>query len=326
MRLPLRLPARGSRPFDAVGFGLNSVDLLVVVEQHPSPGTKQRLRQFARLPGGQAATAMVTCARLGWRARYIGRFGDDEHGRLGRRSLVEEGVDVTAAETVPGASNQFAVILVDGRSGERTILWDRDPRLHIAPEDVPETAVASGRILLVDCHETAAATHAARIARGAGMPTVIDVERVRPGIEELLAQIDIIIAAREFPGEWTGQSLGTALHTLAREFPAALVCATLGAEGSLAVCQGREIRTPGFRVPVVDTTGAGDVFRGGFIAAWLKEEGEAEVEDVLRYANAAAALKCRALGARQGIPRAPEVDALLRQSFPTFNSSGQEAV
>lgn len=314
MRLPLRLPARGTRPFDAVGFGLNSVDLLVVVADHPAPGTKQRLRQFERRPGGQAATAMVTCARLGWRARYIGRFGDDEHGRLGRQSLIDEGVDVSAATTVPGAANQFAIILVDGGSGERTILWDRDPALQVRPGEVPREALVSGRVLLVDCHETAAATEAARVARAAGIPTVIDVEQVRPGIGELLDQIDVIIAARDFPGELTGEPLGQALHTLAREFRAALVCATLGPEGSLAVCQGREIRTPAFRVPVVDTTGAGDVFRGGFIAGWLKDEGEAEVEEVLRYASAVAALKCRALGARQGIPRPDEVVALLRGS------------
>lgn len=290
-----------------------------MVAEHPQPGTKQRLQRFERQPGGQAATAMVTCARLGWRARYIGRFGDDEFGRLGRQSLVDEGVDVTAAETVPGATNQFAVILVDGRSGERTIMWDRDPALHIRPADVPSEAVCSGRVLLVDCHETEAATHAARLARAAGIPTVIDVEQVRPGIAELLEQIDVIIAAREFPSQLTGQPLGRALGTIAREFRAALVCATLGPEGSLAVCQGREIRTPGFRVPVVDTTGAGDVFRGGFIAGWLAAGGEADVEDLLRYANAVAALKCRALGARRGIPRPDEVAALFRQP-PTFNT------
>jgi sulfofructose kinase len=313
VRLPLQLPARGTRPFDAVGFGLNSVDLLVVVEQHPVPGSKQRVERIVRQPGGQAATAMVTCARLGWRARYIGRFGDDDHGRLGRQSLIDEGVDIAATAIVPGAANQFAVILVDARSGERTILWTRDPALSMRPEDVPADAVVSGRVLLVDCHETAAATCAARLARASGVPTVIDVERVRPGIDRLLAEIDVIIAAREFPGELTGDSLGRALHRLAKEFEAALVCATLGPEGSLAVCQGREIRTPAFRVPVVDTTGAGDVFRGGFIAGWLRHP-DADVEDLLRYANAVAALKCRALGARQGIPRPAEVAALLEQA------------
>jgi len=314
VRLPLSLPPRTGRAFDAVGFGLNSIDLLTVVAEHPRPNTKQRLQRFARLPGGQAATAMVTCARLGWRARYVGRFGGDELGCLSRQSLVEEGVDVSAASTADGATNGFAVILVDGRSGDRTILWDRHPGLAMTRADVPVDAVRSGRALLVDCHETDAATHAAQLAREAGVPTVIDVERVRPGINELLEQIDVIIAAADFPGALTGKPLGEALGVLARDFRAALVCATLGREGSLAFCQGREIRTPAFHVPVVDTTGAGDVFRGGFIAAWLLHEGSAEVEELLTYANAVAALKCRMLGARQGIPGPDEVAAVLRAS------------
>jgi len=312
VRLPLSLPQRTGRAFDAVGFGLNSIDFLTVVAEHPRPNSKQRIQRFARLPGGQAATAMVTCARLGWRARYIGRFGDDDNGRLGRQSLVEEGVDVSAAATADGATNGFAVILVDARSGDRTIMWDRHPGLAMTRADVPVDAVRSGRVLLVDCHETDAATCAAQTAREAGVPTVIDVERVRPGISELLEQIDVIIAAADFPGALTGKSLGEALGVLARDFRAALVCATLGREGSLAFCQGREIRTPAFHVPVVDTTGAGDVFRGGFIAAWLLHEGTAEVEELLAYANAVAALKCRMLGARQGIPGPDEVSGVLR--------------
>jgi sugar/nucleoside kinase (ribokinase family) len=288
------------------------VDFLAVVAEHPRPNSKQRLQRFARLPGGQAATAMATCARLGWRARYVGRFGDDDLGRLGRQSLIEESVDVSAATVATAATSGFAVILVDARSGDRTIMWDRHPGLAMTRADVPADVVRSGRVLLVDCHETDAATHAAGLARAAGIPTMIDVERVRPGIADLLEQVDLIVAAADFPGALTGKPLGEALALLARDFRAALVCATLGAEGSLAVCQGREIRTPAFHVPVVDTTGAGDVFRGGLIAAWLLYEGAAEVEEMLVYANAVAALKCRMLGARTGIPGPDEVAALLR--------------
>jgi len=312
VRLPLALPERGVRTFDAVGFGLNSLDLLTVVAEHPRPNSKQRIQRFARQPGGQAATAMVTCARLGWRARYVGRFGDDEHGVISRTSLVEEGVDVSASMAVTGATNQFAVILVDGRSGERTIMWDRHPGLAMSAADVPVDAVTSGRVLLVDCHETEASAQAARLARSVGIPTVIDVERVRPGMAELLQQIDVIIAAEEFPSALTGRPTGEALAAIGREFGAALVAATLGSQGSLAWCGGREIRTDAFQVPIIDTTGAGDVFRGGFIAGWLTHEDRADLEEILLYANAVAALKCRGLGARQRIPYADEVTALLR--------------
>ena len=313
MRIPLALPARGAAPYDVTGIGLNSLDLIVTVAEHPARNTKQQMRGFVQQPGGQTATAMVTCARLGWRARYVGRFGDDEFGRLGLESLTSEGVDVSACEVVREVSSQFAVILVDEASGDRTVLWNRHPGLYGNPDKAPEAAALSGRILLVDCHETALSTKVAARARAAGRRTVVDVEKVRPGIDALLREIDVIIAAEAFPGELTGCSEpGRALERLSGDSRAAVVCVTLGREGSLARVGGREIRTPGFVVPVVDSTGAGDVFRGGFISGWLAGGEAAEVEDVLRYANAVAALKCRAPGARAGIPRPPEVEALLR--------------
>ena len=138
-------------------------------------------------------------ARLGWSARYIGSFGDDEFGRLSRDSLIGEGIDVSASRTVVGATNQFAVVLVDARTGERTVLWDRHPDLTMSAVDLPHEAVTSGRMLIVDCHETLAAAQAARYARQAGLTTLVDVERVRPGIVDLLQQIDAIIAAQDFP-------------------------------------------------------------------------------------------------------------------------------
>jgi sugar/nucleoside kinase (ribokinase family) len=203
------------------------------------------------------------------------------------------------------------VILVDARSGARTVLWDRHPLLTWEPADMPADAVTSGRMLLLDCYETAAATQAARYAREARVPTVLDVEKVRPGIADLLQLTDIIIAAQDFPSALTGyEELGRAVEVMSREFPAHLVCVTLGEEGSLARCHGREIRTPGFQVDCVDTTGAGDVFRGAFAAGCLREP-NADVEDLLTYANAGAALNCRALGARGGIPTAREIDELL---------------
>jgi sugar/nucleoside kinase (ribokinase family) len=311
LRLPFDIPKRGSKPFDVAGLGLNSIDLVGVVAEFPASNTKQRLQRFARLPGGQIATAIAVCGRLGWRARYVGSFGEDELGAIGKASLEAEGVDISAARTVAGATNQFALVLVDARSGERTVLWDRHPLLSMRPEDVPLAAVTSGRLLIVDCHETPAATEAARAARAAGIPTIVDVERVRPGIVDLLQYIDAIIAAEEFPSALTGyEQTGKALEALASEFRAPLVCVTLGERGSLARSSGREIRTSGFRVDCIDSTGAGDAFRGGFAAGCL-DAPEGELEDALRYANAVAALNCRALGARGGMPTAGEVARLL---------------
>ena len=313
MRLPFRVKPAGSTRFDVVGLGLNSIDLAAVVPEYPARNSKQRLDRFERMPGGQAATALSVCARLGWTASYIGRFGDDDLGELSRTSLTSLGIDITQSKTVEG-TNQFAVVLVDAGTGERTVLWHRHAGLTIDPATVEREAVTAGRVLIVDCHETAAAARAARFARKAGMLTIVDVEKVRPRIGELLVHIDAIIAAEQFPAEYTGyQSPGRALQALADEFGAPLVCMTLGKDGSLARCGGVEFRTPAFQVSCVDSTGAGDAFRGGFAAACLRAP-DGDVEDALSFANAVAGLNCRRLGARGGIPTASEVEQLLYAS------------
>ena len=310
MELPIRLGPIVPGGFDVVGFGLNTIDLIAVVGKYPEPDSKQELTELLERPGGQAATALTACARLGWSARYVGRFGDDARGRLARTCLAEEGVDLSACEDV-SAPQPVSVVLVDDEE-RRTVLWSRAPPVDMDASDVDPEVVSSGRVLLVDCHQTAAATRAAVCARRSGVPTMIDVEHVRPGIGELLVQIDLIITDRTFPEAFTGVSgVGAALAALARRFHPALVCATLGQEGSLALVGGTEIRTPAFRVPIVDTTGAGDAFRGGFIAGWLAGGDRTRVEDVLRYANAVAALNCRGLGARTAIPNQAEVEHLL---------------
>lgn len=292
--------------------GLNSLDLLAELHGHPAANSKAPLVGFTEQPGGQAATAAVAMARLGLRSSYIGRFGDDAYGTRGIASLVAEGVDVEHVVTVRGATSQFAVILVDRVAGTRTVLWHRHAGLTMVPADIPVRAVARARVLLVDCHETEAVTAAAEAARAAGTPTVVDVERVRPGIDRLLRSIDVIIAAEDFPTALTGVSdPGRALARLQHETGAAVVCVTLGEGGSLARAGGQEVHTPAYRVAVVDTTGAGDVFRAGFIASWLHQGDGATLEEALTWANAVAALKCRGLGARAATPTLAELHAFL---------------
>ena len=313
MQLPVELPTEADRTCDVVGLGQNSVDLVAMLREFPKGNSKQRIQRFARFPGGQVASAMVCCARLGWRARYLGRFGSDELGDIGRASLEREGVDLGSAEVIDGAQTRFAMILVDGRTGDRTVLWDRDARLALSADDVPLDAVRTARVLLVDCDDVAASIAAASAAREAGVITTIDVEAVVPGLDRLLPLIDIVIASEGFPERWTASAeTGRALERLDAELRPALTCVTLGPQGSLARCQGHEIRTPAFAVPCVDSTGAGDAFRGGFIAALL-QHGPSEVEQLLRVANAVAALKCRTAGAREGLPRPAELETLLAE-------------
>ncbi|MBW3592821.1 MAG: PQQ-binding-like beta-propeller repeat protein [Actinobacteria bacterium] len=147
MRLPPLVPA-DSRPFDVVALGLNSLDILAVIPTHPVPGGKTRIETLATLPGGQSASAAVGCARLGWRTQYIGVYGEDDAARVGVESLTQEGVDTSRVRRTPGATSHTSIVLVDARSGDRTVIWHRDARLAMSVEDVPVDAVAGGRVFV----------------------------------------------------------------------------------------------------------------------------------------------------------------------------------
>ena len=315
MPIPLRLSIPHDRDFDVTGLGQNSVDLVARVSTFPAPNTKQRLQGLAWLPGGQVASALVCCARLGWRARYVGRFGSDELGEIGRHSLTAEGVDLGTPAVVEGARTRCAIVLVDEDTGERTVLWDRDPRLVVQPADVPDDVFGRTRIVLVDGEDMQASIRAATIARASGAVTLVDVEAVEPGVEELLAAIDVIIVSEGFPERLTGMAeTSVALNELVRRFKPAVACVTLGARGCLACTDDGEVAAPAFPIDCVDSTGAGDAFRGGFISALLEANGQATLQDVLRYANAVAALACRRPGAREGLPRREEVARMLQDA------------
>lgn len=310
--LPLILAA-DSRPFDVVGFGQNSVDLMAVVSRYPEPDSHTPVDRLLELPGGEIATAMVACARLGCRARYVGAVGANSHGRLVREALERERVDVARLRQVD-APNRMAIILVDP-GGRRTVLWYRDPQLTTLPSQVDMEAVISGRVLLVDAIDADASAAAARAARQAGIATVIDVDVVQPGVHALLREIDVVIASGTFPEALTGAiGLGAGLRRMAEEFRPGLLIATLGDEGTMTLCNGREIRTPAHPVDVVDTTGAGDAFRGGFIGSWIRLGNGVDVDTLLQYGSAVAALNCRGIGAQTSLPFWEEVEGLVTRA------------
>ena len=300
MRLPLTIPA--NRDFDAVGFGLNAVDHLIVVPEFPEFDTKIRFIEYKRSAGGQTATAMVSLQRLGLKTAYAGRFGADENGQFGKASLEDEGVNLEFAETIEGASNQVAFIIIDSRSGERTIIWDRDERLSYGTEEAPLKLVARGRVLHLDAHDPAACAVMARAARNAGTIITADIDNIYEGLTELLPLIDVLITSAEFPHRLTGISDAHAslIETKAR-YGCPIVGVTLGARGAVLYCEGQFIESPAFEVPggCRDTTGAGDAFHAGFMYGMLRHQ---DLETCMKFANAVAALKCRQLGGRAALP------------------------
>jgi sugar/nucleoside kinase (ribokinase family) len=310
MRLPIKLPA--ARTFDVVGFGLNAVDHLIVVPEYPGFDTKVRLVNHQLSAGGQTATAMVSLRRLGIGTAYAGRFGDDEPGKFGIESLKSEGVDVRFAEIISGATNQIAFIIVDQRNGERTIIWDRDESLAYSAEEAPLEFASLGRVLHIDAHDPSACARMAAKAREVGAVVSADIDNIYEGLTELLPLIDILISSKDFPHRLTG--IGdekAALVEMKARYGCAVVGITKGAEGALVYCDGEFFDSPAFSVPgrCEDTTGAGDAFHAGFLYGVLTGE---EVETCLKFANAVAALKCRKMGARTGLPTKKELTEFLQ--------------
>src|SRR5438552_5734800 len=310
MRFPLPLPE--GRDFDAVGFGLNAVDHLIVVPEYPAFDTKVRFTEYERSAGGQTASAMVSLQRLGLKTAYAGRFGSDEDGRFGLRAIQYEGVNLDYAETIEGADNQVAFIIIDARSGERTIIWDRDERLSYRPDEAPIELASRGRILHLDAHDPPACAVMARAAHQSGAVVTADIDNIYEGFPELLPLIDVLITSSSFPHRVTGISDDRAsLVEMKARYGCELVGVTLGARGALIYYEGVFIESPAFAVPggCRDTTGAGDAFHAGFIYAALRGE---DLESCMTHGNAVAALKCRSLGARTALPTGYELEEFLR--------------
>lgn len=309
MKFPIALPE--GKPFDAVGFGLNAVDHLIVVPAYPAFDTKVRLLEHKQSAGGQTASTMVALRRLGLQTAYAGRFGSDAEGQFGLKSLAGEDVNCDFAEVIEDAKNQIAFITIDARSGERTIVWDRDDRLAYKPEEAPADFGALGRVLHLDAHDPPACVRVARAAKASGTIVSADIDNVYEGLPELLPLIDILIGSKEFPQRVTGiKDERAALSELHQRFGCAITGMTIGAAGAVAYCNGEFIESPGFAAPggCRDTTGAGDAFHGGFLYGLLTG---ADLETSLKLGNAVAAMKCSALGARTALPTAPELQIFL---------------
>jgi sugar/nucleoside kinase (ribokinase family) len=295
---------------DLVGVGLNATDTLIPLTTYPARGSKVEYRNASVLPGGQAATTVVACQTWGLSTRYVGKLGEDDAGRLHRDAFARAGVEAQLT-TVPGGASPQSLILVD-EGGERTVLCRRDERLLLQPSDLRREWIVNARALHVDGYETAAATVAAGWAREAGIPVIADLDELYRGVEELIENIDYLIVSRDFPCRLMSDSnLESALRRMQIRLGCRLTAATLGEEGVLAWDGSQFHRRAAFRVPVVDTTGAGDIFHAGFIYGLLQGWG---LDRQLDFSCAAAAMNCMASGARGGIQSVEAIEDLMATS------------
>lgn len=306
-------PPPAGRPFDVVGIGATSVDFVYQLPAYPSHTAslaKMRIRRHFVSCGGQVATALATCAGLGLRAKFVGVTGTDDNAKRVRRDLEGRGVDLTDV-VIRDVSNQYAVILVDEQTGERIVLWDRDDRLRLRDRELPPDVGATTRVVHVDDVDVNAAIRSANAARAAGAVVTSDIDRVDDRTVELMTSVTFPMFAEHVPSALTGVAdPGEALRAL-RPMHGGILCVTLGARGAMALEGDRLIHVPAFAVHAVDTTGAGDVFRGTFIYGYLRGW---PVEETLRFANAAAAVSCTRPGAIASVPSLEDAERLMAQA------------
>jgi sugar/nucleoside kinase (ribokinase family) len=291
-----------------LGFGESSVDEVLLVHELPGTGTsKLPIQSTATMYGGQVATCMAACAALGLPAAYLGPVGDDEHGRALLQALQDAGVDVSRT-IVQRAPTRRAVIMVEASTGDRVVLWNRDPGLDVSPARLDPAILEGGTLVHVDAIDERASMQLASLARASGLRVTCDVDRVSENSWAFLQDMTHPILAANVPGELTGMDDVEAALRAMRTRHAGLLTVTRGDRGAAALDGDHFIEVPAFSVRAVDTTGAGDVFRAGFIYGLVQAW---PTEDVLRFANAAAAASCTRAGALAGVPPREDVEALL---------------
>jgi ribokinase len=271
---------------DVVGLGHCAVDYLGVLGRYPEVDSKTELSEFSMQGGGPVATAMVTLATLGASAGFFGKISDDDFGMFIRQGLRDAGVDTSGLVIEPGKVSPYSFIAVERKTAKRTVFWTRGNVAPMKPDEIRYELMQGAKILHVDGNQMDAQIEAAKHARDAGMQVVYDAGS---------------------PAEMGSGALAESLKRLHAKGPKTVVI-TIGEEGSVGMEKDETYIVPATAVDAVDTTGAGDVYHGAFIYGILQGWG---LRERMRFANTAAALKCRSLGGRAGIPTTQEVHEAL---------------
>jgi ribokinase len=289
-------------------LGLNASDHLCRVPGFPQRGGKLRMSELVFSGGGQAATAACALARLGHRVAYAGVCGDDEPGRQVAPLLERFGVEPLGLVLKPGTRSQQALILVEEKTAERTIIWFRDQDCHMNPADLDPDLITQCRVLHLDGHFIEASLQAARLAREAGVVVSLDGERVFPGTMELVSLCDVVVGSEDFAQRLTGLTDPQAALAALADLGPAWVGRTLGPQGAELWAGGQRNLQPAFSVPALDTTGAGDVFHAGLVHAILLAQPPAQA---LSTACALAAISVTALGGRSALADTEQLEAFV---------------
>jgi sulfofructose kinase len=295
--------------FDVIGVGCSAVDNLCVMDRFVEEDEKCEVHAIDVQGGGNIATALVAVARLGGSCCYHSVVGRDDLESRVLADLEKEGVD-TAHAVLKEGTNPYTFILINRSNSSRTIIYTTTGVAVLEPDDLDPGLISSAKVLLVDLFHAEASLEAARVAREAGIPVVLDAELIKPLSKRVVEYATHLIPSRGFAVSFTraGDDIDDRrlLDRLVEMTSADFVAITVGVKG--AIChdrvKGETFTQDAFRVDTLDTTGAGDVFHGAF--CYFLSRG-CSLRDAVLYASGCSAVKCRGLGGRKNIPTAVEL-------------------
>jgi len=302
-------------------IGMPVRDLTFRVSGVPARGSKENATHFDEICGGNALNAAIGIVRLGGRASVCGPMGDarEASARFIFEKLAHEGIETKHIVHMPGLVTPISAVMVDP-SGERTIVTFRDPELWKVRLPATATLLDDCAAILTESRCAEFCTDLCAEARRRGIPVIVDVDRAMSLREGLLNASSHLVFSSE-PLQETADVTddGQALRKIAKLTPSFLA-GTRGPKSTIWLDQQGDLQeTPAFPVHPVDTLGAGDVFHGAFALAITEKQG---LREALRFASAAAALKCTRHGGAFAAPQRAEVEQLLNQGEAADQARG----
>lgn len=302
--------------FDVIGVENLIMDLALQINKLPQTDGLSLLKDYCWQSGGNAASAVVALARLGARCGMIGTVGSDPFGRFCREDMQRHGVDISHIKTVEGETS-FCICLAEEETQGRSFLGKMGTVGAMNGEEVDESYIAQAKAIHLSCIPSPAVRYAVEYARKHDVLVSLDAGAAFPGAAELAKQVDILIMSEQFYfGMFQDENYGENCSRLLKQGPRVAIV-TLGKRGCAGADENGCFTLPSFQngYPIVDTTGAGDVFHGGFLYAYLGRYKKAPyhytLEDCARFASAVSYINCTTLGGRTGIPSLYMVDQFL---------------
>jgi len=299
------------KTIDVIGIANPILDLVLEMDQLPPTNTNGKMNEYCFQGGGNVTTALAACGMLGLKCAVLGIIGDDMAGRANIADFKFNHVDISHLIVDSGKRTNFCVCITERRIGGKEFISKGGECRPLAFSDLDEPFIKSARMLHIGGF-TPEIIQSCEWIHESGGKVSIDAAYYRPDIYENYRHIDLFIGSETYFNAMPGKpTVEEAVRSIQKQGPEVVIF-TFGGEGCCGVCADNYFRAPAFKVDVVDTTGAGDVFHGAYDYAYLQGW---EVEKCVRFASATSAIKCTRPGGRSGIPRLAVLNRFLEDGF-----------